>query len=194
MKMDREQGTYVSNSVAGLDTMASRINRPDLSNLTRTGLLPDEMPDIYAMGCAGDCLLPVFKDGCFLKFSKSEPYEVGDFVVLYKRPELVRPGGFQAIIKRLVNKPAAWVTFPWKNHPNSDAHPAVMVAQLNPPRTFAVPCDHLLGIHKCLGEVGRHETRVRMTDDEIRREAAADRAKASRPRSRAKRSAEMVVG
>lgn len=114
---------------------------------------PSELPDRYAMICEGICLEPEIADGTKLLFDKNEPFTSGDLVVLFRRPELVRPGQHQGIVKRLVMAPPPWVTFPYKDHPKSEVRALVIAEQFNPRRQFAIPCEDLLGIHKCLGPV-----------------------------------------
>ena len=94
-----------------------------------------------------------------MKFSRVDPYRRGDFVVIYRRPELVKPGGFQAAVKRLVFAPPPFVKFPWRENPRSEVRALVGLEQLNPARSWWVPCDELLAIHKCLGVAKNEELR-----------------------------------
>ena len=109
-----------------------------------------------------------------------EPYRPGDFVILYLRPELVPPGGYQGLVKRLVTMPPSGITFPHREHPESELASLVIAEQLNPPRRYAIRCDSLLAIHKCLGPVPADLKRVRMTDEEIEAMALQGRAEAPR--------------
>ena len=133
-----------SPAAAGLPNQAPAIEPPlDLN----------AFPDRYGMVCQGACLEPDVPDKSILAFSKSEPYARGDFVVLYWRPEFVKPGRLQGVIKRLVTPPPPWVKFPWREHPESDVKALVLVEMLNPRQQLVVPCAELLAIHKCLGLV-----------------------------------------
>ena len=49
--------------------------------------------------------------------------------------------------------PPPYVSFPWREHPQSDVHALIIVEMLNPHKQFAYKCEHLLGIHKCVGRV-----------------------------------------
>ena len=131
---------------------------------------PSELPDRYAMICEGVCLEPEIADGTRLLFDKHEPFGAGDLVVLFRRPELVQPGHHQAIVKRLVMAPPPWVKFPWRENPRSEVRALVIAEQINPRRQYAIPCEDLLGIHKCLGPVPADMVTYPVTDDEIRRQ------------------------
>ena len=122
---------------------------------------PSRLPDVYAMIVDGDCLEPEISHGACLMFDKNAPFERGDFVVIYKRPELVLPGQHQAIVKRVALAPPSWVKFPYREHPDSDVRAIVMFEQFNPHLRFAIPCGDLLAIHKCLGPMPDDMPRVR---------------------------------
>lgn len=114
-------------------------------------LIPDEMPDVYAMICEGICLEPEIADGSKLAFDKRVPVQAGDLVVIIRRPEIVREGQHQGIVKRLVTNIPPWVSFPWVDNPKSEVHPLVIAEQFNPPRQFMMKCGDILAIHKCMG-------------------------------------------
>src|SRR5215213_3195328 len=71
----------------------------------KTTLHPSEMPPTYCMQAMGTCMEPVYPDGSKLLFSSLEPYRYGDDVAIYFRPECVRQGDHQILIKRLVMAP-----------------------------------------------------------------------------------------
>ena len=48
---------------------------------------------------------------------------------------------------------AALCVIPMARASQSDVHALIIVEMLNPPKQFAYKCEHLLGIHKCLGRV-----------------------------------------
>ena len=113
-----------------------------------TDIDPADLPDLYAMIIDGNCLEPMVAHGSWCAFDKRAAPERGGLVVLWKRPELVRPGESQAMVKRLVTVPPPWVTFPHRKHPNSTVDALVIVEQLNPAQQFAVRCETLVAIHK----------------------------------------------
>ena len=154
-----------------------------------TRLDPALLPDEYAMPADGTCLEPVIMDGACLLFDTREPFKAGDLVVLYRRPELVKPGQHQAIVKRLVTNLPPGMTLPYREHPESEVHVIVIVEQLNPPRRFAVRCQDLLAIHKCLGPVPADRVRFKVSDEELE---AMHRAK-PRPRARRRRRTPVAV-
>jgi hypothetical protein len=133
---------------ANARTMSAAKRRPP----TDDGIIDDLafLPDRYALPVLGDCLSPEIRDGEMLLFDKALPYRIGDLVVLFRRREATPNGKLQALVKRLIMLPS-FVTFPWRDHPESDVVAFVAVEQLNPHRRFTLPCADLLGIHKCLG-------------------------------------------
>ena len=114
---------------------------------------PDAMPDRYIVHCEGNCMLPDISDGAPVLIDRHEAPKPGDLVVLFFKPEHVPAGEHQAILKRLVLNVPPYVKFPWKEHPQSEVHALVVVEMTNPRKQFAYKCEHLLGIHKCLGVV-----------------------------------------
>ncbi len=126
-----------------------------------------ELPQRYGLQLSGSCLEPVLPDGAVALIDSREPYAVGDLVAIWRRPELVCEGEFQAVMKRLVMAPPRWVRFPWRDHPESEVRPIFVVEMLNPPRRFSYRCGDVLAIHKCLGPVpGDMKTR-KLCDAEI---------------------------
>jgi hypothetical protein len=114
---------------------------------------PDTMPDRYVVHCAGNCMEPDISDGAPVLVEKHGKIAPGDLVVLFFKPDHLPAGEHQAILKRLVMAPPHYVSFPWREHPKSEVHALIIVEMLNPPKQFAYKCEHLLGIHKCLGRV-----------------------------------------
>jgi hypothetical protein len=53
------------------------------------------------MQAIGDCLVPLVTNGADLVFSQTARPGPGDLVAVYFRPELARPGGVTAVVKRL---------------------------------------------------------------------------------------------
>lgn len=134
---------------------------------------PAGLPDLYIMILSGECLEPVFKNGAKLLFSKSDPYALGDFVVIYRRPNIVPPGEFPAIVKRLIMAPPHWVTFPWVPNPMDECDALFIVEMLNPPKNLFLRCINVLAIHKCLGPAPEG-------DDDLLAIGAAPKASASK--------------
>jgi hypothetical protein len=110
----------------------------------------DALPDLYCLGLQGDCLEPMIPDGASVMIKKSEPYSVGDIVCIWWRPEFVKPGMHQGWLKRVRFAAPPWVKFPYKDHPKSDVQAIIVLEQINPPKTYAVPCKDILAIHKAV--------------------------------------------
>ena len=125
------------------------------------------------MGVVGDCMAPEYPDGCIVKASPFEPYGQGDIVVVWHRPELVKPGRAPAMIKRIVMAAPPWVTaYPYRDNPKSELQAVIMLGRDDrPDEMFAVPCSEILAIHKCIGIL------------EPERVSPADRQKLARDRS-----------
>lgn len=112
---------------------------------------PAELPAQYALIAYGTCMLPEISDGANCAFSTKEKPQPGDLVALWYRPELVPAGQPQVRLKRLVTAIPSFVTFPYREHPLSEAHALVIVEQLNPRTRFGVRCADLLAVHKFIG-------------------------------------------
>lgn len=113
---------------------------------------PDEMPDVYASICNGDCLEPTFKDGACLVFDKTQEPENGDFVGIWLHPDAVAPGESTRRIKRLVMGGPPGEKFPMSFAPGSEVQPLIVLEQLNPLKRYHVPGSHILAMHKLVGE------------------------------------------
>lgn len=135
--------------------VAVRKRTPEVAPPRITFQTVDAIPDIYAMKLSGDCLEPELMDGAEVVFSKTETPKVGDFCIFIMRPEMVRPGGMQSIIKRLMTAIPPHVELPFREHPDSEVHAVVMAEQLNPRRTYMIECERLLAVHKFVGVQGR---------------------------------------
>ena len=98
---------------------------------------------------------PEMANGDTIYFDKNEEPKVGDIVVMFKRPELVKEGELQAMIKRLMTGIPPWVKFPYQDHPDFNVKAIIMVKAENPPRQYVVHCDQLCAIHKCIDHVPR---------------------------------------
>lgn len=100
----------------------------------------------------GDCMAPMIPDGRAVAIDRTLPFGAGDIVVLYLRPELVKPGQLQGAVKRLATNLPCWVKgFPYEDHPDSEILAILITEQLNPHRQMVVHCSHLLAVHKCIG-------------------------------------------
>ena len=114
---------------------------------------PTTFDTISGMGVVGDCMAPSYPDGCIVKASPFEPYGQGDIVVIWHRPDHVKPGRAPAMIKRIVLMPPLWVkAYPYEDNPRSDVLAVIMLGRDDrPDEMFSVPCSEILAIHKCIG-------------------------------------------
>lgn len=112
------------------------------------------LPDIYAMGCVGDCMSPLFEDGVTLIFDKIAPVRRGDTVVIWWKPEFQPLDTPPAIVKRLVMD-FPFMEYPYEPHPDNNVIPSIVVSMLNPPRQMRINCERIAAIHRCLGEAVR---------------------------------------
>lgn len=119
----------------------------------RGNLDPNAAPDKYIVMLDGACMQPVMKDGAAVMVDKNAPCEGGDLVVIYYKPEHVRPGDAHASLKRLVLAVPPYVKWPWKEHPQSEVHAMIVFEMLNPPQQFQAKAADLLAVHKVIGQV-----------------------------------------
>jgi hypothetical protein len=101
---------------------------------------PADMPDLYAVRGVGVCMEPLFADGTLLVGDKREEPAVGDAVILHFRREHAARYGVPGWIKRLAMAV-----------PPEGFDGLIIVEQLNPPRQFAIPSNHVAAVHKCVG-------------------------------------------
>jgi hypothetical protein len=132
---------------------------------------PAQVPDRYVLIVQGDCMAPLHRDGAAVLVDKGAPFEAGDLVVIYLKPELVKPGRCNAMLKRLVSIPHWVASFPFSDHPESQVVAIAAVETLNPPRRLHYRCADILAIHRCTGAVpgeimwaGPHASRVHASD------------------------------
>jgi hypothetical protein len=112
---------------------------------------PAQVPERYALIVQGDCMAPLHRDGDVVTADKSATYARGDLVVIYIKPELVKPGRCNAMLKRLVSIPHWAATFPFSDHPESEIVAIASVETLNPPRRIHFRCSDILAVHRCTG-------------------------------------------
>src|SRR5262245_43687325 len=76
---------------------------------------PDDVPNVYASLCKGDCLEPMFSDGACIVFDKTAKINVGDFVGVWLHPDDVADGEPPRRVNRLAG---LWpdMTFPYPMH------------------------------------------------------------------------------
>jgi hypothetical protein len=116
--------------------------------LTDPALLPDDNGLIVT----GDCMAPDAPHGAVVHVSRSQAFQPGDIVVLWKRPELVGPGETQALVKRLAMAPPSSMVFPYNEHPESEVRVLVGIEWDQPERRRGwIECRNLLAIHKVVG-------------------------------------------
>jgi hypothetical protein len=122
-------------------------------------LFPDGPdPDAYCMGTVGTCMMPEVNDGDFVIVSPARALVVGEKVAIwFKCAE--RP-----LIKRLLALPV-------------DGGGSLVVAQLNPFRTYRAPVNEVDRVHAIAGVYTpeKHEEAVRLHRE-------AEERKLSRPR------------
>src|SRR4051812_30953532 len=89
--------------VAGtLPAKRARVKAPPAKRpLVATLLDPATFPNAYALDLVGDCLEPVLPDGCAVMMDKSATISAGDYVVIWFKPEFIKPGDHPAMIKRM---------------------------------------------------------------------------------------------
>ena len=129
-----------------------------------------DLPSRYIMKCDGDCLAPVFQSGVRLQFNATEAIRPGDYVGLWLKPiHTYKRLNHQAMVKRLVT-PLPIGPFPLPD--SVAAPPVILVEMLNPARTFVVPLNRVMAIHKCEGEAttpiwkpSRAEMRAMVADE-----------------------------
>jgi len=117
-------------------------------------------PEIYAVVPRGDCMSPLYEDGVPIIVSSTAVCGAGDVVIVHMKPEFVKPGGFEAIVKRLTHD-LYGTTFPW-DPTGSDVIIPVTLEQLNPPRRHYIPYDRIAAIHKVIGK-GEHSSDGQVT-------------------------------
>lgn len=138
-------------ALARPQSAACRIKAPQAAPAPGPGvpfMSAAEIPDVFAMRLSGDCLSPLLNDGDEVVFERAGRPEAGELCIFIMRPELVRPGGMQCIVKRLAMAIPPYVTFPWQENPRSEVHALVVAEQLNPPRQYMMKCESLLGVHR----------------------------------------------
>lgn len=114
---------------------------------------PTMLPELYGLRVKGGCMAPDYPDGCSIKISQVEPYARGDVVCVWFRPEVLKPGGFPALIKRMVMMPPPWVTaFPHRDNPRSEVSALLMLGTNDrPDKMLEILCADVIAIHKVLG-------------------------------------------
>ena len=113
---------------------------------------PEDVPNVYASICKGDCLSPIFEDGACLVFSKEQRPEPGDFVGFWLHPDAIAPGEHPRRVKRLVMGLPNHLSLPYSVQPGDEVEPVIIVEQLNPPKTYQVRASRMLAMHRVVGE------------------------------------------
>src|ERR1019366_5714231 len=67
------------------------------------------------------------------------------------RPERSRSARSSHQLSRFYHSINLDRVFGTHNHPGSDVKAIIVLEQINPPITYAVPCEHILAIHKATG-------------------------------------------
>jgi len=122
--------------------------------LCETGIRPKsilpELPEVYAMGTDGDCMMPEILNGQKILVLKGEEIRRGDTVCIWLRNP-THPKGYSALVKKMAMLPPPHVQFPYEEHPESEVQALFFVEQINPPRTYRIPCEQVLALHKVIG-------------------------------------------
>lgn len=130
-----------------------------------------DLPTVYSCVCKGTRLEPMYADGTRFSFSIEDTVEPGDYVLLWRKPELTRQGHVQPLLKRLVTP------LPTMEQAAQPIPPIMVVETHNPPRSYVVALDEVMAIHKCRG-VWEGDV-VKVTREEGRALAAEQRARRS---------------
>jgi hypothetical protein len=134
--------------------MSTSVHKPYPNADHPNELGPDDVPDVYASVCKGDCLSPVFEDGACLVFSKTDVPKSGDFVGFWLHPDAVGPGELPRRVKRLVSglPEGTGLSLPWVVRPGDEVEPLIILEQLNPPKQYYVRASRILAMHRVVGE------------------------------------------
>lgn len=118
-----------------------------------SGQLPSlpEFARLYIVEARDDRMAPLIEDGARLAVSRDERPRAGDIIVIWYQPKEDVPP--QCIVRRMALNMAHTVRcWPHVEHPESEAHAALVYEQLNPPQTRSVECCKVLAVHKALGD------------------------------------------
>ena len=139
-----------------------------------TTLHPAELPERYCMQTEGNCMEPVYPDGSKILISSIESYRYGDDVAIFLRPECVKPGKHQVLIKRVVIAPRREFWLGNSKATIANLAPTVVLEMLNPQTMLQLDPSTILGMHRCLGLVPA-DIKTRKEPDEWFREQARAR-------------------
>jgi hypothetical protein len=120
-----------------------------------TILHPSDMPERYCMRADGNCMEPVFFEGDPLMMDTTVLPARGDFVAIWRRRDLVKPGEYQILIKRLLRYDVV------------NGAESAIVEMLNPQVSLVFPLNGIEAIHLCRGVVPKSLRRVKFTDEEF---------------------------
>lgn len=175
--MDKENGNQrsaLTRAHRKIDDAESENYREPLPSKKRTTILhPADMPKEYCIVAEGDCLAPVFCDGDPLQMDSRAIIRPGDFVAIWRRRDLVRPGEHQIIVKRFLR-------FDIVNGAD-----CAIVEMLNPQVRLVIPRWGIEGMHKCVGIVPKDTKRFRMSDEDFLASVQAEKQQAARSTRRA---------
>jgi hypothetical protein len=119
----------------------------------RTAL--DTLPEVYALTCIGHGMEPEIADGAVLVFDKVAVVRSGDFVVVWRRPDLLPAGEALGAVRRVVIGPPPGAAFPLPRTSNEADTPSVLVERLNPKRSYSIVGTEVAGLHRCVGTTER---------------------------------------
>jgi hypothetical protein len=112
----------------------------------------DDFPALYSSKVDGDCLDPMIRDGSCVSFQRDASIKPDTPVVMWRKPRLTtKPGNRQGLLKLFVSglteKQRQALPLP----DNMMIPPIMLVRTLKPARTWVVPLDQLIAVHKCTG-------------------------------------------
>lgn len=134
------------------------------------GMILNTMPPSYVTRVEGDCLVPEIPANARLEFSSVERPGPGDFVLIYRYAQFVRPGEWQSLVKRLVlDCRQGDLRIP--GVPGDGR--GLLVEMLNPPRRFFVPGEQVEAMHKMVRVVPDDEHHPQVSAAELAGDALA---------------------
>ncbi|HTC04882.1 MAG TPA: S24 family peptidase [Xanthobacteraceae bacterium] len=112
---------------------------------------PNKITTPYAMEVRGGCMSPIIDDGFSAAVDPRQQPKGGDIVVIWLRQPLPQFGPFNKVIKQLVLNIPFHVKFPFKNHPDSEVSPVLIVETITPFTQCHVECSDVLAVHLVIG-------------------------------------------
>lgn len=113
---------------------------------------PHKVPEEqFGLTVRGDCMSPEIPDGTNIVVHRDIMPKAGELAVVFFKPEVVRAGGLQAVVKRLVtNVPPFWKPGKPIKRPAdsiSNISPCLIVEDARK-RVYVYDLEHVLGVFK----------------------------------------------